>query len=1049
MVEYNECMLDKAPCNSLKGSAALPSPKRVAPAGRDRSSQEEIDSNKMSFQTGKVSENQDTGASGTWGGSRVWGGNDGVPGLRGGQPTRERAGGQQPAGGEDAAGPGTGGQQPAGGAAAAGSGAGGLWPGGARPRDHHGAGQGQGGGTGGQDGLVQGEGGTQGASRSQGTWAQEDDTSWLSDGNDDWLTIVGKMGKKSSLRESAEYREGEMTFRTRADSYSKGNLNMYCQQGTRAQRASQRTENKSDFFIKIDWECMCKQINFQRNTWCRKCNVHKSRGCVRKIETRVHHNQTGGGRERDNVRVEASNHDKALGGGLQGEPQDRGQAQEQQQRHGQGRVQPWRARAASQGDGEAVEGTGGNALNPEPRLGQGTSAPPQGKAGGGTKVLGMKLNQESMRFKKGLMELKFVKQDARVITVEEVDEALNSEGKDDTHVKGVMRKVNGATLLLKDSEEVDNWNKVGGFPIKVSSTAIYLGATVKNKSEGIKKVKLSGVPPWVSSQTLVRWLSFFGEVRSNIRVKQIKKTEVLNNIGGVIDLTNMEVDVKLTRDLREKEYLDGDCIRVHYEGIPKTCFSCKMPGNRCPTGGGASYACKLRKPEVNWEVMYTEEEKIAEAEKDSIEERCAAARAFDFEAVETSYGDNQAEDPGNPDIPEGFKIAGIRFKSKEVLTKEQCVTVLKSFTAEMRREGEEMSKALDEAVVLDEEMAKGKIRAFNVLLDTNAAHIIWEHLGSQPACSPILMTRRRWKEEQAMKRKKELENQKEQLLRQERMAARRDGNQRYFNPKEADLKLNIWSSIREGDSLINDLLSLSDSLDEDGAKEAIRSQLEGKGRNLLAALSLHDEKVAEKGGGEWSGIKDRMKDIKEKLAPLLVQGNAIIEPSEHVGDAASKETHAKSPPQENLPQPPPTPETHPPGTKPTQVPPSVAKTLTLPPTPASQALTKPRLSASDLSKSQVSSQLSRNNQQKGGNKRCGKCIACKDSCEGEGRDPSDWCDICKKKKLGDPTHNKACKKRKECNKVDPKRDREETTSGESPDSKKINTEDGREKSEEV
>ena len=42
-------------------------------------------------------------------------------------------------------------------------------------------------------------------------------------------------------------------------------------------------------------------------------------------------------------------------------------------------------------------------------------------------------------------------------------------------------------------------------------------------------------------------------------------------------------------------------------------------------------------------------------------------------------------------------------------------------------------------------------------------------------------------------------------------------------------------------------------------------------------------------------------------------------------------------------------------------------------------------------------------------RRCGKCLACKGSCNTVKRDPSVWCNICKGNKLGENTGSKSCK----------------------------------------
>ena len=121
-----------------------------------------------------------------------------------------------------------------------------------------------------------------------------------------------------------------------------------------------------------------------------------------------------------------------------------------------------------------------------------------------------------------------------------------------------------------------------------------------------------GFPPDVNIEDLKEWLSWFGEIQSNIKLKKIKQDEVLKNIGGIKDVSTLEVSMKVARDFREKEFVEGVPVRVHYKGIPKTCFSCKQPGSRCPHGGSAGYLCKAKQGEMDLETVY---------EKGRIEER--------------------------------------------------------------------------------------------------------------------------------------------------------------------------------------------------------------------------------------------------------------------------------------------------------------------------------------------------------------------------------------------------------------------------------------------
>ena len=105
------------------------------------------------------------------------------------------------------------------------------------------------------------------------------------------------------------------------------------------------------------------------------------------------------------------------------------------------------------------------------------------------------------------------------------------------------------------------------------------------------------MPADATAEDIVEWISLYGEVKENITRRKVKKVEPLTNIGGVVDATTMEVTIKLDAEMRDKEYIDGCNVRIYYEKMPKTCYSCKRPGTECPTGGGAGYACKVHTKE--------------------------------------------------------------------------------------------------------------------------------------------------------------------------------------------------------------------------------------------------------------------------------------------------------------------------------------------------------------------------------------------------------------------------------------------------------------------
>ena len=70
----------------------------------------------------------------------------------------------------------------------------------------------------------------------------------------------------------------------------------------------------------------------------------------------------------------------------------------------------------------------------------------------------------------------------------------------------------------------------------------------------------------------------------------------------------------------------------------------------------------------------------------------------------------------------------------------------------------------------------------------------------------------------------------------------------------------------------------------------------------------------------------------------------------------------------------------------------------------------------DWEKSSISSSSSKENKSKPrvANTRCGHCHECRESCELLNRKTCDWCDICIKKKNGEGTGNRGCKKRSPC-----------------------------------
>ena len=85
--------------------------------------------------------------------------------------------------------------------------------------------------------------------------------------------------------------------------------------------------------------------------------------------------------------------------------------------------------------------------------------------------------------------------------------------------------------------------------------------------------------------------------------------------------------------------------------------------------------------------------------------------------------DDESKKSGdNKDIPIGYKLAGIRFRSSEVITKDDCIYMLKDMTSELTHAGgQAVSDELDRADVIEEELKGGKLKAFNLLVKTTTA----------------------------------------------------------------------------------------------------------------------------------------------------------------------------------------------------------------------------------------------------------------------------------------------------------------------------------------
>ena len=264
-------------------------------------------------------------------------------------------------------------------------------------------------------------------------------------------------------------------------------------------------------------------------------------------------------------------------------------------------------------------------------------------------------------------------------------------------------------------------------------------------------------------------------------------------MGGIMDMTTVEVKIKLLRHFREKEYIEGACIKVYYDCMPKTCYNCKLPGSECPTGGGAGYACKASRPEVSWNEMYEDLQKLRDADEESVRRKEKADEVV-FKEVETTPASEFEEKIEDRKIPSGFKIAGIRFKGKEILSKIECKELLTDLMEDLQLERVEVRGSLDKADVFEEEVKGGGVRAFSLLMDPVAAEVIWEKVRKEPVCTPIIMSERRWLEEIALSKKKKEEEEKEEAMRKK---IKEDREKRIRNSeKEYSFKLAVKNAMQ-------------------------------------------------------------------------------------------------------------------------------------------------------------------------------------------------------------------------------------------------------------
>ena len=109
-------------------------------------------------------------------------------------------------------------------------------------------------------------------------------------------------------------------------------------------------------------------------------------------------------------------------------------------------------------------------------------------------------------------------------------------------------------------------------------------------------------------------------------------------------------------------------------------------GNECGEGGGAGYACKLKNAEKSWEKVYEEVELAKENEDKEYNDRISKSGEFTFEEVEydpASIGDTN---DSKTEIPNGYEITGIRFRSKDLMNKQDCKALIKDMITDLEKD---------------------------------------------------------------------------------------------------------------------------------------------------------------------------------------------------------------------------------------------------------------------------------------------------------------------------------------------------------------------------
>ena len=91
-----------------------------------------------------------------------------------------------------------------------------------------------------------------------------------------------------------------------------------------------------------------------------------------------------------------------------------------------------------------------------------------------------------------------------------------------------------------------------------------------------------------------------------------------------------------------------------------------------------------------------------------------------------SKHDTEEEIVKDKTIPSGFRVAGIKCRSKNSISKEECRLLVNKMVNGLEKEISAMRDAIDKAEIIEEELRGGRVKAFNIIIDSKIAEEIWE-----------------------------------------------------------------------------------------------------------------------------------------------------------------------------------------------------------------------------------------------------------------------------------------------------------------------------------